>query len=287
MKKLLLIIIMLFANITVFNAASLKNDDQKITIQVINSSNSEYVLDILFNEEGVALENAIPSYSITYLEKINIIKEYDIEDGFSNSLIRGSVEDLQGNLQGAQFRGAKKNHIFSYNTFQEDSFGKSSERKINVIKIIVVDEFNNVKTSEELELKQYNSNIRYDYEKHIATVINPSMEIIVFTLFIMIISLLISLFLFLKLKFNIKDNLSKFGVITGLASITVTILVINALYYDNGLFAFYTLLILGTINILVQSLIFYSSYKNKNAFVFGLVSPLINMIVTFFFILLI
>lgn len=287
MKKLLLILIMFFTNITILNAASFKNDDQIITINVKNSDNSDYILDILFIEEDDAIDNVIPDLSLSDLEKVRIIKEYTGEEKFTNSLIRGSVETLEGNLKGMQVKGAKKMHTFSYNTFQEDSFGKSSERKINVIKIIVIDENNKVKVSEKLVLKQYSSRIVYDYENHTAVVINPSLEIVLFTLFIIIISLLISFFIFIKMKFNIKDNLSMFGVITGLASITVVILVANALYYDNGLFAFYTLLILGTINVVLQCLVFSSVYKSKKAFAFGLLSSLVNMIVTLLTILLI
>lgn len=287
MKKIFLLIIILLTNIIVLKAVSLQNNDQTITIKVINSNDNEYVLDILFFEEEAVNENDFPIFPNTYLEKINLIKEYMIEDGFTNSLIRGSVENLAGDLKGIKFKGNRKIHTFTYNTFQEDSFGKSSERKITSIKIIIVDEINNIEISDELIIKQYHSNINYNYENNIAVVSNPSLDIILFTLFIVFVSLAISLFLFIKMKFNIKEYFSKFGIITGLGSITVTILVANAMYYDNGLFALYSLLILGTINIIVQALIFSQAYKNIKAFAFGILSPLVNMIVTLLVILLI
>ncbi|MDD2682041.1 MAG: hypothetical protein PHT90_03740 [Bacilli bacterium] len=287
MKKILLLLVILFTNIIVINAASLKKDDQQIKIEVINAFNSEYILDILFVEEDNVNNNTIPSLSANYIEKINIIRQYDFDDEFKNSLIRGSIETLEGNLKGIQLQGSKKVHNFVYNTYQEDSFGSISEKRINYIKIIVVDDDNNVQISEILELKQYNSYVKYNYENHLAIVINPSLNIIYFTLFSVLISLLISLFIFTKLKFNIKELLIKFGLITGLASTTLTMLVANALYYDNGLFALYTLIILGIINILFQSIILYSINKHKKAFLFGFLSAFINMIIVFLVILLI
>lgn len=287
MKKIILIFIILLSNVTILKAATLKNSDQEIKIVVKNSENKEYILDILFYEEEKGYENIIPHLSASELEKANIIKNYLSEDNFNNSLLRGSIEKLEGNLKGTQLSHARKIHSFIYDTFQEDGLKNSNKRKINNLKIIIVDNNNKVMVSEELEIKQFSSLIEYDFSTNTAKVQSPSLDIIIFTIFSVVISLFFSFVLFIKMKFDMKNDLVKFATISSLTSITTTILTANALYIDNALFAFYTLLIVGFLSIVIQVILLASYKKNKRSFLFGIISPLINIIVTFMILLLI
>lgn len=273
MKKIILIFIILLSNVTILKAATLKNSDQEIKIVVKNSENKEYILDILFYEEESGYENIIPHLSASELEKANIIKNYLLDDNFNNSLLRGSIENLEGNLKGTQLSHARKTHSFIYDTFQEDGLKNSNKRKINNLKIIVVDNNNKVMVSEKLEIKQFSSLIEYDFSTNSAKVQSPNLDIIIFTIFSVVISLFFSFVLFIKMKFDMKNDFMKFATISSLTSITTAILTANALYIDNALFAFYTLLIVGFLSIFIQ-VILLSSYKKKKAsFLFGIISP--------------
>lgn len=283
MKKILLILITIltFTNITTFAS---RNDNPTIKVFVANAD-EDYYLDVLINEVA---EGQLSSYNnLDTLDqiKLNKIKNYD--DDFSSSIIKGSARQFSGNVLGV-YNGETILHSFNYDiNSNTNSYSEAFQNRFKEIKLIIVSEDNQIEVSDIITLKEFDTAIYYDYQTNKYTLRSPNLNIMIFIIFALLITLIIDVALFISLGFNIAKNLKSFIVLNVIINGLISFIVSNAYYLDAYSFTIKNLYLLEIINFLIKIIFYPIILKSKKSFIFATLSSIISFVTTYLILLII